>query len=226
MNDATMDALIAGVDRFQREVYPLQRERFLRLASQQQPEVLFLTCADSRIDPSLITQSRPGQLFIARNIGNVIPPHGTPDGSGIATVLEYAVDVLKVRHIVLCGHSNCGAMKSLLDPNDDADVPHTTAWLRFAETARRLTMAESTGKSPKELLEMATKQNVLAQLTHLRTFPGVAAGLASQQLQLHGWYYDIASGAVESYDDGSGSFDQLKGTTLRAGASEGSSPSA
>ncbi len=198
--------ILEGVARFQREVFPQRRELFEQLSHKQQPEVLFLTCADSRVDPSLLTQSRPGQLFICRNIGNVVPPHGTADG-GVATIMEYAVGLLGVKHVIVCGHSDCGAMKSLIDPAvDDGQIPQVMAWLRYAETAKRVVNAIHSEKIGKDRLQTVTEQNVIAQLNNLRTFPEVAAGLAAGKLQLHGWYYSIGTGDVTMYDQGKGGF--------------------
>lgn len=196
-----MDQIIEGVFQFQEHIYPKQRELFHRLAKRQEPKVLFLTCADSRIDPTLLTQSPPGRLFICRNIGNIVPPHGTPDG-GVATVMEYAIDVLGIEHIIICGHSDCGAIKGLLNPNDDQKMPTVTAWLRYAEAARRIGILLHEDKSGEELVRAVTEQNVIAQLNNLRTYPEVAAPLAARKLAVHGWYYDIGSGAVHVYDVG------------------------
>ncbi len=196
MNDLTMEKLAAGVARFQQTVYRPNRELFEHLAQGQAPKVLFLTCSDSRLDPNLLTQSKPGDLFICRNIGNIVPPHGTNDGS-VATVMEYAVDVLKVEHIIVCGHSQCGAMKSLLDPNDDNQVPRVTEWLRYSEVALRIASDSAEDRGQEEQLRFTTQQNVLAQLTHLRTYPEVSSRMLAGTLALHGWFYDIATGSVE-----------------------------
>ncbi len=194
-----MDQIIEGVFEFQQHVYPKQRELFQRLAKKQEPKVLFLTCADSRVDPTLLTQSPPGRLFICRNIGNIVPPHGTPDG-GVATIMEYAIDVLGIEHIIICGHSDCGAIKSLLNPADNDKVPTVTAWLRYAEAARRIAALLHEDKDGEELLRTVTEQNVIAQLNNLRTYPEVAAPLAAGKLALHGWHYEIGTGAVRVYD--------------------------
>lgn len=192
--------VLSGVSRFQQEVFPKQRTVFEQLAKKQEPKILFLTCADSRVNPNLITQTGPGELFICRNIGNVIPPHGTTDGS-VATVMEYALDVLHIEHVIICGHSGCGAMKSLLDPSDDALVPQVTHWLRYAETARRVAESLHARHPNLDLLRTATEQNVIAQLTNIRTYPEVASKLALGEVQLHGWYYDIGTGSIDSFDD-------------------------
>ena len=205
-----MERLKAGVTQFQREVFPKDRELFQQLASKQSPEILFLTCADSRINPNLITQTKPGDLFVCRNIGNVAPPHGSQDGS-IAAIVEYAVGVLGVKHVIVCGHSGCGAIKSLLDPNDDHLVPNVTEWLRYAEAARRVAASLQERQWTENLLLTATQQNVLAQLNNLRTYPEIAARLSSQKLALHGWYYDIGSGRIDEYDAQSNTFVPLAG---------------
>jgi carbonic anhydrase len=198
----SFDRIVAGVKQFQRDVFPTKAELFQRLGNGQQPKVLFLTCSDSRINPNLITQSDPGELFICRNIGNVVPPHGTADGS-VATVMEYAIDVLKIEEIVICGHSGCGAMKSLMDPTDDHIVPRVTEWLRFAASAQRLATTTRPGAvdwNAPENLEAVTKLNVIAQLANLRTYPAVAAHLHTGTLRIHGWYYDIRNGTVQTHD--------------------------
>ncbi len=204
-----MDQIIEGVVQFQEQVYPTQRELFQRLAKRQEPKVLFLTCADSRIDPTLLTQSPPGRLFICRNIGNIVPPHGTLDGE-VATIMEYALEVLDIEHIVICGHSDCGAIKALLDPNGDLKAPAVTAWLRYAEAARRIAAVMYEDKKGLELLRAVTEQNVVAQLNNLRTYPEVAAPLAAGKLGLHGWYYDIGTAGVDVYDGSRNSFLPLR----------------
>lgn len=216
MSDDAMERLKAGVAKFQTEVYPQEKALFEQLAAGQHPEILFLTCADSRLNPNLITQTPPGELFICRNIGNVVPPHGTQDGS-VATVMEFAVDVLGVRHIIICGHSNCGAMKSLLDPTDDLQVPRVTEWLRYAEAARRVATSMQERQLSENLLLTATEQNVVAQLNNLRTYPEIAARLSAKTLTLHGWYYDIASGGIDEYDSESGKFVPLLRNAQAAG---------
>lgn len=200
-----MERLKAGVAQFQQDVFPQEKELFRRLATKQCPEILFLTCADSRVNPNLITQTKPGELFICRNIGNVVPPHGTQDGS-VATIMEYAVEVLGVKHIVICGHSGCGAIKSLLDPNDDDQVPQVTQWLRYAEAARRVATRLHERHLSDDLLLTATEQNVVAQLNNLRTYPEIAARLSARELTLHGWYYDIGSGRIDQFDSQSNTF--------------------
>ncbi len=202
----SFDKIVAGVGKFQREVFPQKAELFRKLGNQQHPKVLFLTCSDSRINPNLITSAEPGELFICRNIGNVVPPHGTTDGS-VATVMEYAIDVLRIEEIVICGHSGCGAIKSLMDPDDDHLVPRVTEWLRFAASARRLADVTQDGSknwNTPEYLEAVTKLNVITQLANLRTYPAVAAHLHAGTLRVHGWYYEIPTGKIETHDGAPG----------------------
>jgi carbonic anhydrase len=131
--------------------------------------------------------------------------------------MEFAVDVLGVKHIIICGHSNCGAIKSLLDPNDDAQVPRVTAWLRYAEAARRVATSLHERKLSADLLVTATEQNVITQLSNLRTYPEIAVRLSAKTLNLHGWYYDIATGRIDEYEEESGQFVPLLRNTQAAG---------
>ncbi len=191
--------LVQGVQQFQRDVYPPMAETFRTLVKGQAPSTLFVTCADSRVNPHLMTSTKPGDIFVARSIGNLIPPHGSGD-RGTAALVEYAVQVLQVEHVVVCGHSQCGAVRSLLDPNDDATVPRVTEWLQYAETARAMTQAMAEKAPENEKLKVATQHNVAAQLANARTYPAIATAVALGKLQLHGWYYDIGSGGVDSLD--------------------------
>src|SRR5262245_46765637 len=132
-----MRKILEGLTRFQQEVYPQKRDQFERLAHNQQPEYLFITCSDSRIVPNLITQTDPGDLFIIRNAGNIIPPYGEMQG-GVSASIEYAVVALGVKHVIVCGHTDCGAMKGVLHPEKVAAMPMVAAWLRHGDTARRI----------------------------------------------------------------------------------------
>lgn len=207
MSNEPYERLVDGVVRFQREIHGPNEAQFRKLAEGQSPRTLFVTCADSRVDPQLITQSGPGEIFVCRSIGNLIPPHGSND-LGTAALMEYAVKMLKVDHIIVCGHSECGAIKSLLDPHDDDEVPRVTAWLRFAESALHLTHALVKDVSEPERLRRAIELNVTAQMTNARTYPEIATAIALKRLTMHGWYYDIAEGAVSVHDEQTGSFVQ------------------
>ena len=200
-----MPKIAAGVVRFQKEVYPEKRELFARLAEGQKPDALFITCSDSRIDPNLVTQTEPGELFICRNAGNIVPPHANHTG-GMTASIEYAVAVLRVQDIVVCGHTGCGAIDGAMHPEEIADLPHVSEWLGYSRAAVQIVLENGKHLDPEARLQMLLEQNVLLQLQHLRTHPHVAAGLAGGRLQLHGWIYDILHGGMTAYDDEAGGF--------------------
>jgi carbonic anhydrase len=200
-----MQKLVEGIHHFQSNVFGSEREFFARLADGQSPETLFITCSDSRINPNLLTNTRPGELFILRNAGNIVPPYGAANGGEGATI-EFAVAGLGVKDVVVCGHSHCGAMKGLLEPDGLNELPAVRTWLGHAETTRRI-MRENYGHLEGQRLVTATVQeNVLAQLENLRTHPSVAARLARGAIHLHGWVYKIETGEVFSYDHEVGQF--------------------
>jgi carbonic anhydrase len=192
--------LVAGVHRFKQGVFREQRELFERLSQGQEPQTLFITCSDSRIDPNLITHTVPGDLFVLRNAGNLIPAYGATSGGEVATI-EFAVAGLKVRDIVVCGHSHCGAMKGLLHPEYLAELPAVAEWLKHAEATRRIIRSKYSHLIGEDLLDAAIEESVLMQLENLQTHPAVAVALAQDELKLHAWVYDIASGEVFAYDD-------------------------
>jgi carbonic anhydrase len=194
-----VEKLLGGVSRFQKHVYPQHRDLFEKLALAQRPEALFITCADSRIDPCLLTQTDPGELFICRVIGNIVPPY--PDAvGGVSATIEYAVGVLRVPAIIVCGHTDCGVMRGALNPAALEAFPNVQAWLRYAQVDRR-----EPDPSAEFLLALA-EQNVVAQLKNLRSHPSVAARLEEGDLALHGWVYHIGPGDVTAYDEESCTF--------------------
>jgi len=212
--DDVLEQLKDGVRKFQAEVYPLRAEIFAQAASEQQrPQTLFITCADSRIDPNEITSSGTGDVFVTRNIGNMVPAYGEMLG-GVSAVIEFAVSSLGVKHVVVCGHSDCGAMKALLNPETVAKMPTVTSWLKNAHAA--LLVAETLHErdveegSERPLLEVLTEQNVLLQLQHLKTHPSVAGAMAMEQLTISGWVYDIGKGTVRVAEDGEREFTPIE----------------
>jgi carbonic anhydrase len=205
--DAVLKELKAGIRRFRMEIYPKNEATYLKAVSEpQSPHALFITCADSRIDPELITQSGPGDLFVTRNVGNLVPAYGEMMG-GVSAVIEYAVSVLKVQHVVVCGHSDCGAMKGLLNPESLEKVPTVKSWLKNAHAALSVTnsLAEPDEK-PGDLIRRLTEENVLLQIQHLRTHPSVAGAIAREELTISGWVYDIGKGEVRISEDGGRTF--------------------
>jgi len=191
---------VAGVVRFQDEVLPGKRALFEKLSQGQSPEALFITCSDSRIDTSLITQTEPGELFVIRNAGNIVPAHSTETGGMVASI-EFAVSALEVPHIVVCGHTGCGAMKGAMDLAGLAELPNVREWLGYAKAAVDVVNELGQGRSDDERMRMLLEQNVLLQLQHLKTHPSVAAKLANGTVQLHGWIYDIKTGGVDAFDE-------------------------
>lgn len=204
-----MKDVISGVTKFQREVFPERQKQFEQLATGQTPEVLFITCADSRIDPNLVTQSDPGELFICRNAGNVVPPHSNETG-GMTASIEFAVAALGIEHIIVCGHTDCGAMKGAINPEGLSRLPHVKEWLGHCRAATEVVREKRDCDLCLEHLDEVTQENIVLQLQHLRTHPAVAAKLATKQVELHGWMYDIESGEVTCYNPESEKFEPME----------------
>ncbi len=200
-----MQKLVHGVHHFQQNVFSSQRTMFERLAQGQEPQALFITCSDSRINPNLITHTEPGELFILRNAGNIVPPYGAGRG-GEAPTIEFAVTGLGVKHVIVCGHSFCGAINGLFDPSKLEKMPVVADWLRFAETTRRIVTENYPNLTPEELVSVAIQENVLSQVENLETHPCIAAGLARGDLKLHAWMYKIETGEVFAYSPDEGQF--------------------
>jgi carbonic anhydrase len=200
-----MQKLIQGIHKFRNEHFRPLQGLFEQLARGQNPETLFITCSDSRIDPSLLTRSQPGDLFILRNAGNIVPAHGSAQGGEAATI-EFAVAGLGVKDIIICGHSHCGAMQGLLQPETVAELPDVASWLSHAETTRRIVRDNYQHLDGNRLLTATVEENVLVQLENLRTLPSVGSRLVRGDLHLHGWVYKIETGDVFAYDTSSGQF--------------------
>lgn len=200
-----MQRLIQGIHQFRQENFRPLQGLFEQLAGGQKPETLFITCSDSRIDPSLLTRSKPGDLFILRNAGNIIPSHGASSGGEAATI-EFAVSALGVNDIIICGHSHCGAMQGLLQPENVAKLPAVASWLSHAEATKRIVQENYGHLEGPKLLTATIEENVLVQLENLRTLPAVASRLARGDLHLHGWVYKIETGEVFAFDAPSGQF--------------------
>lgn len=203
-----MDKIIDGISRFQNDVYPEQQKLFHELRNTQSPEVLFITCSDSRIDPNLITQTDPGDLFICRNAGNIVPPNSMHTG-GMTASIEYAVGALNVSHIVICGHTDCGAMKGALNRSALKELPHVDAWLSHCDAAHRTVVDNHPNLNESDKLQMMIERNVCLQLQHLRTHPYVASRLAAGKVTLHGWVYDIETGGFKTYNEATDSFEPM-----------------
>jgi carbonic anhydrase len=203
-----MQKLVAGIHQFQTDIFRFHRDLFERLATAQNPDALFITCSDSRVNPNLITQTDPGDLFILRNAGNIVPPHGAANGGEGATI-ELAVAKLGIQDIIICGHSDCGAMAAMIEPGGTDDLPLVSRWLSHAEATRCIMREKYPHLSGDPLLVATVEENVLVQLENLKTHPVVAAGLAQGRLKLHGWVYNIQTGEVFSYRPKIGQFVSL-----------------
>jgi len=194
-----MRKLVQGIHNFQTNVFAKQRDLFQRLATTgQTPETLFITCSDSRVVPNLITSSDPGELFIVRNIGNCVAPNNLPGATSAA--IEYAVQVLKVQDIIVCGHTQCGAMQAVLDPASMDELPYVRRWLQATDRVRDIIETRYAHLDAPGKLSAAVLENVLVQLENLRAFPFVADRLEKGTLTLAGWVFDIATGKVHHYD--------------------------
>ena len=208
--DAALKHIVDGFLHFHHDVFPQQEELFKKLATAQSPRAMFITCADSRIVPELITQSSPGDLFVTRNVGNVVPPYGQMNG-GVSTAIEYAVLALGVQHIIVCGHSDCGAMRAVLNPDSLEKMPTVKAWLRHAEVAKSMVEDNCDCANEGESMKVLTEENVIAQLQHLRTHPSVASRMANGHLFIHGWIYNIETSEIRAYDADQAAFRSLSG---------------
>jgi carbonic anhydrase len=195
-----MERLIEGHKRFLAEVFPGRRDQFHLLADQQAPEYLLITCSDSRVTPDLILGTGPGDLFIARNAGNIVPLSSS-DGDGVTATIEYAIEALKVKYAILCGHSDCGALKAALNRKGLENLPQARRWLSHLEGA--FTHRQPLDPADGEQAELASliRGNVVAQLLNLRAQPSVARAVVEGRLTVYGWYYDILSGRIEQYDE-------------------------
>lgn len=203
--DAALQLIVEGFLHFHHEVFAQHKDLFKRLATAQRPRAMFIACADSRIVPELITQSAPGDLFVTRNVGNIVPPYGQMNG-GVSTAIEYANLALGVQHIIVCGHSDCGAMRAVLNPQSLEKMPTVKAWLRHAEVAKTMVQENCACANESESMHILTEENVIAQLQHLRTHPSVASRIANGQLFIHGWVYNIETSQIKAYDAEQGCF--------------------
>lgn len=208
-----MEKLIGGIHRFRTEYWSRNRELFRRLAEHgQSPEALFVTCCGARVVPTVIVHGRPGDLFIVKNMGNFVPPYsgGPLDGTGVAAAIEYAVDHLHVRDIVVCGHSDCGAIKALYeDPGVFAETPHVAKWLENGRRTLEVVAANYPRRSREERLAVASEENVLVQMENLRTYPVVRKAAREGRLHVHAWFFEIGTGTVYSYDPHKGQFEPI-----------------
>jgi carbonic anhydrase len=205
-----VNELIGRVFSFEKQVFPNQSGLFSKLvADGQSPKALMISCADSRVAPEHIMQAAPGDLFVCRNAGNIVPTYATANG-GVTSTVEYAVMALGIRDIIVCGHSDCGAMKGLAgDPANLESMPNVAAWLRHGTAARQVVDQSYPELDEKARVRAISLENVVTQLSHLRTHPSVAVGIARGEISLHGWFVDIGAGVVLALDGETGRFIQI-----------------
>ena len=200
-----MQRLVDGVHSFQEQYFAGRRALFRRLAERgQRPETLFITCSDSRVDPNRLCSAEPGEIFIVRNVGNIVPDPSLPGGT--AAAIEYAIEVLRVENVVVCGHTHCGAIQAVLNPESMEALPFVKRWLAQTERVRTIVQERYNHLSGDAFTTAAVAENVLVQLEHLRAFPFVAAGLERGTLRMSGWIFKIETGAVFAFDPAAGQF--------------------
>lgn len=202
-----MKEIIEGFLKFQKNAFPERVKLFRNLANQQRPRALFISCSDSRLVPELVTQREPGDLFVIRNAGNIVPSYG-PEPGGVSASVEYAVAALQVNDIVICGHSDCGAMTAIATCQCLDHMPAVSSWLRYADSARVVNEARQ-HPTPAAKVAAMVRENVIAQLANIQTHPSVRLALEEGRVTLHGWIYDIGSGHIDAFDGSSGGFVSL-----------------
>ena len=202
-----MEKIINGYLQFKESGFKERKDLFAKLSNSQSPEVLFITCSDSRIDPNLITQTEPGDLFVIRNAGNIVPPH-TKESDGIAASIEFAVVALGVKHIVICGHSNCGAMKGALNTAGLTALPKVRDWLNYCSEAVTIVQSRERNLESDEL-NSVMKENVLLQIRRLEQYPEISKRLITGDIEIHSWVYEIGDGAIKYFDKEKQAFIEL-----------------
>ncbi|WP_248749270.1 carbonic anhydrase [Pseudomonas sp. MWU15-20650] len=199
-----MQDIIDGFLKFQRNAFPERAGLFKDLANQQSPRALFISCSDSRLVPELVTQREPGDLFVIRNAGNIVPSYG-PEPGGVSASVEYAVSALQVSDIVICGHSDCGAMTAIATCKCLDHMPAVAGWLRYADSGRVVNESRNHLDESAKVASMV-RENVIAQLANIQTHPSVRLALEEKRVTLHGWVYDIESGCIQAFDGHTGQF--------------------
>jgi carbonic anhydrase len=204
-----MQKLVKGIHSFQNGYFASHRQLFEQLAtSGQNPETLFITCSDSRVVPNLITTAAPGELFIIRNVGNVVPRTDLPGGT--AAAIQYAVEVLKVENVIVCGHTQCGAMQAILNPERMEKLSYVKRWLAQTDRVRQVIEERYAHLGAEARVTAAVQENVLTQLENLREYPFIAERLESNSLRISGWVFDISDGNVWDYDPEASEFLPLR----------------
>lgn len=206
--------LLEGHGRFRRDYFENERELFESLASgAQHPVALMVTCCDSRVVPNLVVDAGPGDLFVVRNIANVIPPFGQHLANrSVGAAIEYAIHFLKVPHVIVCGHTQCGGLHALAQGLEAlrADTPTLATWLQDAVSVRDRIVSRWPDAAPEAIAHQLVFENVVAQLENLLTYPVVKKALDENRVELHGWVYDLASATLRAYEPEANEFRPLR----------------
>lgn len=207
-----MDALIDGFRRFRSTTFEQNRSVYEALAQRQSPKVLLIGCSDSRVDPAIIFDAQPGEMFVLRNVANLIPPYEPDDGHhGTSAAVEFAVRGLEVEHIIVLGHARCGGVRALVEGKATEDFDFVKGWMRIARSARDRAMALtlSSGQPVEAALRMCEKETVAISLANLMTFPWIRARVEQGSLMLHGWFYDMDGGRLSHLDPITNTFKEV-----------------
>jgi carbonic anhydrase len=198
-----MDPFLAGIHEFHRKEFRKNRKAYHDLAKHgQHPKALFIACSDSRVDPERITHSNPGDLFVVRNVGNLVHPYSSSNlETAVGAAIDYAVSVLKVGHIIVCGHSYCGACLALINGVQDTEMEHINAWLDSNSKLRdKMLGMKHQFENEDKFLRYTERASVLHQLENLLSYPSIFKRVEKDELTLHGWYFGIEQGLIEYYD--------------------------
>lgn len=206
-----MHDLFEGYKYFKKHIFPNYRELYENLAQQQKPHTLFITCSDSRIVPHLYTSSSPGELFVIQNVAGMVPPYQS-DNSDSSTIagIEYAVKVLQVKSIVICGHSNCGGCKAMYSGTTAETAPYTHKWLEMCQSVKNRVKSDSEKPYEGSFARRVEQENVILQIEHLRSYPFIRSAEEHSSLQIYGWYCDIGKGIMYNYNQSSETFERIK----------------
>jgi carbonic anhydrase len=209
-----MDKLFKGIAKFRQEDFESHRALFKELGRKQTPHSLFIGCSDSRVVPELITQTRPGELFMIRNIANIVPPYRkTEDFVATTSAIEYAVQVLNVETIVVCGHSNCGGCAALhTNPKELQHIPNVARWLQVSSEVKERVKNQTVEGSPEEREWLTEQINILVQMRNLLTYPYIRERYESGAINILGWYYIIETGEIFNFNDTTEAFELIAGT--------------
>lgn len=196
-----MRKLIQGIVDFRKNRSEDSRETFAKLALGQQPDALFIGCSDSRVAPNVFASTNPGDLFVMRNIGNLVPPASASlEETSVPAVIEFSVCTLKVSDIIVCGHSECGAIQGLIHGIDSLCCPHLKTWLRYGEESLNRVKRGEIIDSSLSKQNQVSQTNVLQQVEHITSYSYVLERIKQKKLRVHGWWFDIAKGDVYCYE--------------------------